>query len=80
MAALGINPDSILARLRSDHAGWIVLLDGRPVGFAMANRSKGELWVVAVLRECEGRGMGRELMRQAEAWALLPAGGEKMSI
>ena len=68
MAALGISHDSVLARLRSDHAGWIVLLDGKPVGFAMANRSNGELWVVAVRPECEGRGLGRELMRQAEAW------------
>jgi enterochelin esterase family protein len=68
LAALGISHDSVLARLRSDHAGWIALVDDKHVGFAMANRSNGELWVIAVLPECEGRGIGRELMRQAEAW------------
>lgn len=68
MTALGINHDSILARLRSDHAGWIAFLDGKPVGFAMANRSNGELWAMAVLSECEGHGIGRELMHQAESW------------
>lgn len=68
MAALGINHESVLNRLRSDHAGWIAFLDDKPAGFAMANCSHGELWVTAVLPECEGRGIGRELMRQAEAW------------
>jgi enterochelin esterase-like enzyme/GNAT superfamily N-acetyltransferase len=68
MAALGIHHESVVARLRSDHAGWIAFLEGKPAGFAMANRSNGELWVVAVLPECERHGMGRELMRQAEAW------------
>jgi enterochelin esterase-like enzyme/GNAT superfamily N-acetyltransferase len=68
MAALGISRDSILTRLRSDHAGWIVFLDGKPAGFAMANCNNGELWVVAVIPEWEDGGIGRELVRQAEAW------------
>jgi enterochelin esterase-like enzyme/ribosomal protein S18 acetylase RimI-like enzyme len=68
LAALGINQDSVLARLRTDHAGWIALVDGKPAGFAMANRGNGELWVIAVLAEYEGQGIGRELVRQAEAW------------
>jgi enterochelin esterase-like enzyme/ribosomal protein S18 acetylase RimI-like enzyme len=68
MAVLGINADSVLARLRSDHSGWVACLDGKPAGFAMANRSNGELWVVAVLPEGECHNIGNELMRQAEAW------------
>lgn len=68
MAALGIEPDSVLSRLRQDHAGWIALIEDKPVGFTMANRGSGELWAIAVLPEWEGRGIGRELMRQAEAW------------
>lgn len=68
MAALGINLDSVAARLRCDHAGWIAFSNDSPVGFAMANRSNGELWVIAVLMECARQGIGRELMRQAEAW------------
>jgi len=68
MASLGISHESVLTRLRSDHAGWIVLVDGKPVGFAMANHRNAELWVIAVLPGFEGQGFGRELMRQAEAW------------
>jgi len=38
------------------------------VGFSMADRSTGELWVIAVLPEFEGRGIGARLMRLAEDW------------
>jgi len=68
LAACGITPDSVRARLETDHSGWIAFNEERPVAFAMANSSNGELWVIAVLREFEGRGIGRELMKQAEAW------------
>lgn len=68
LEARGINESSVLNRLRTDHAGWIALDGDRAIGFAMANRSSGELWVIAVLPEYEGRGIGRQLMRQAEAW------------
>ncbi len=68
MAALGINHDSVVARLRNGHAGWIAFWEGEPVAFSIANQSNGELWVIAVLPKFEGQGIGRELMRQAEAW------------
>lgn len=65
---LGITSNTVRARLETDHAGWIAFAQNEPVGFAMGNRSNGELWVIAVLPEFEGQGIGRELMRQAEAW------------
>ena len=34
----------------------------------MADRSTGELWVIAVLPEFEGRAIGNTLMGQAEQW------------
>jgi len=68
LAALGIDAQNVRERLATDHAGWIALADATPVGFAMANRSTGELWVIAVLPEFEGQGIGRELLKQAEAW------------
>lgn len=68
LASLGINPASVAEQLRSSHAGWIALDDETPVAFAMANKETGELWVISVLPAYEGRGIGRELMRQAEGW------------
>lgn len=68
LAELGINPTSVAKQLRTSHAGWIALDNDEPVGFAMANKETGELWVISVLPKNEGQGIGRELMRQAEAW------------
>jgi enterochelin esterase-like enzyme/ribosomal protein S18 acetylase RimI-like enzyme len=68
LAAHGINPETVRRRLQTDHAGWIALADEQPVGFAMANRSNGELWVIAVLAKYEGQGIGKALIGQAEAW------------
>jgi GNAT superfamily N-acetyltransferase len=34
----------------------------------MADRATGELWVIAVLPDWEGRGIGRRLMALAETW------------
>ncbi|HXL27566.1 MAG TPA: GNAT family N-acetyltransferase [Chthoniobacterales bacterium] len=38
------------------------------VGFAMGNRETGEFWVIAVLPEFEGRGIGSKLLNLAESW------------
>lgn len=68
LEAMGINPESVLNHLKTDHAGWIALDDEKPIGFSMSNRSAGEMWVIAVLPEYEGKGVGKELLHQAEAW------------
>jgi len=65
---LGITPESVRARLATTFAGWLCGDGDRVVAFAMADRSTGELWVIAVLPEYEGRGIGGELMRRAEEW------------
>jgi len=60
--------DAPLDGLNDQQAGWAVCIDGEPVGFALADRAKGELLVIAVLPASIGKGLARELMRQAEAW------------
>jgi ribosomal protein S18 acetylase RimI-like enzyme len=78
LAALGITPVAVEDLLASGrHQGWVADVDGQPVGFAMGNRSTGELWVVAVLPEVEGRGIGRGLMLRVEVW-LLAAGWDRI--
>lgn len=68
LRALGITPDSVVAKLAASFKGWLCVDGGRVVAFCMADRATGELWVVAVLPGYEGRGIGNRLMSLAEAW------------
>jgi ribosomal protein S18 acetylase RimI-like enzyme len=68
LAAKGITPDSVTQMLRNSHRGWLCEVNGRAAGFAMGNKESGEMWVIAVLREFEGRGIGRRLLRLVEDW------------
>ena len=69
LRAVGITPDSVRAWLEGSTKGWLAELpSAEVVGFCMADRSSGELQVVAVLPGHEGRGIGGRLMTQAETW------------
>ena len=43
-------------------------VDGQVVGFAMGNIESGEMWVIAVLKEYECRGIGKQLLNRVEQW------------
>jgi len=66
--ALGITPQSVTQRLAASFKGWLCTSAGQVVGFSMADRATGELWVIAVLPQHEGRGIGGRLMMLAEEW------------
>lgn len=66
--ALGITEDSVKERLVTSHAGWLCEVDGRVVGFSMADKRTGEMWVIAVLPAFEGKGVGARLLHLAERW------------
>ena len=68
LTALGITPQSVTRMLAETHRGWVAECDERIVGFAMGNQQTGEMWVIAVLREFEGRGLGRALLGRVEDW------------
>jgi GNAT superfamily N-acetyltransferase len=68
LAALGITEESVRVRLRGSFKGWLCEQDQRVVGFAIGDRSTGELWVIAVLPEWIGRGIGSALLRRGEEW------------
>ncbi|MGF1655868.1 MAG: GNAT family N-acetyltransferase [Verrucomicrobiales bacterium] len=68
LAATVGNSHALGAGMKADWSGWVACRDGSPVGFAMADCGQGELLTVAVLPEFCGKGIGRELMKQAEAW------------
>lgn len=65
---LGITPQSVADSLAQTSHGWVCEAAGRIVGFSMADRATGELLVIAVLPEFEGKGVGGGLMALAEDW------------
>ena len=68
LARLGITVETLTDSLSVSHKGWLCADAGEVVGFAIGDRSTGELAVVAVLPEYEGRGIGGGLMDRVEAW------------
>ena len=68
LAALGITEASVRAGLDGSFKGWLCEADGRVVGFAMGDRSTGEMTVIAVLPEYIGRGIGSALLRSVQDW------------
>ncbi len=68
LTALGITEQTVLARLTSTFKGWLCQVEASVVGFSMADRATGELWVIAVLPEFERKGIGNRLMESAEEW------------
>ena len=68
LAALGITPASVREMNGASHRGWLCEEEGRVVGFAMGNGETGEMWVIALLPEVEGRGIGKRLLTLVEDW------------
>ena len=68
LAARGITEDAVRARLAGTFRGWLCEDGGRIVGFAMGDGGSGELEVIAVLPEYEGRGIGTRLLDLVETW------------
>jgi ribosomal protein S18 acetylase RimI-like enzyme len=67
LRALGITPESVARWLDSSTRGWLWESEAQQiVGFCMADRGSGELLVIALLPEVEGRGIGGQLMQHAE--------------
>ena len=48
--------------------GWVACVDDVPVAVSLACVVMGEVLALAVQPEFRGRRIGRELLRQAEAW------------
>ncbi|MEM9417738.1 MAG: GNAT family N-acetyltransferase [Planctomycetota bacterium] len=66
--AMGITHESVRAILGKTHRGWLCRDRDAVIGFAMGDKTNGEMWVIAVLNEYEGRGVGRDLLTRVEHW------------
>lgn len=68
LTAMGITHESVRNVLNDSHRGWLCEINSQVVGFAMGDRSNGEMWVIAVLSEFEGLGIGKQLLKLVEDW------------
>ena len=68
LAALGITETTVRQKLSTSYRGWLCKEDGKTVGFAIGDRSTGELWVIAVLPTHIRRGIGGALLEKVHDW------------
>jgi ribosomal protein S18 acetylase RimI-like enzyme len=68
LKSLGITEESVKARLEGSLKGWLYEVDNQVVGFAMGDGATGEMWVIAVLPEFVGKGIGSKLLIAVENW------------
>lgn len=68
MTSCGITHESVGEMMESTHRGWLCEIDSRVVGSAMGNKENREMWVIAILKECERQGIGKRLLRLVEDW------------
>jgi len=64
----GITKESTAELLRTTHRGWLSEADEKITGFAIGDGKTGELWVIAMLPEYEGKGIGSRLLHLVEDW------------
>jgi GNAT superfamily N-acetyltransferase len=66
---LGITPEAIAGDVASGRIkGWICSYDSDLVGFCNGDGETGEILVLAVLPEYEGRGIGSKLLAHVVGW------------
>lgn len=68
LATLGVTPASLAQMLQTDCRAWIAEVAGEAAGFSMANATENMIFALFVRPRFAGRGIGRALMEQTEAW------------
>ena len=63
--------------MSTSHRGWLAEKDGEVVGFTIGDKTSGEMWAIAVLKEYENQGIGKALMDLVEDW-LISEGCEEL--
>ena len=76
LASIGVTPRTVAEMLRTTARAWVAEVEGRAIGFSMADAAEGTVFAMFVRPGWEGRGAGRALMREAEAWLFGEGRGE----
>jgi GNAT superfamily N-acetyltransferase len=77
LAGIGITPSSIVEMLNTCCRAWIAEEEGQALAFSMADAEQGTVFAMFVRPDHERRGLGRQLMNQAEDW-LFDSGWEEI--
>jgi ribosomal protein S18 acetylase RimI-like enzyme len=72
-----LTPETLAVAMQVSVKGWVCEVDDQIVGFAMGDSKSGEMTVIAVLPEFEGRGIGRSLLAKVRTW-LFDSGHDKI--
>ncbi|VEB97563.1 putative acetyltransferase [Cedecea lapagei] len=68
MAEMGITPQTIADIIAESPCIWLADVDGQPAGFAMVTAEEACLFAMFVLPQFEGLGVGKLLLKKAEAF------------
>jgi ribosomal protein S18 acetylase RimI-like enzyme len=65
---MGITKEALAIKIQTDYKGWLCELNKRIIGFAMGQKTTGEMWVIAVLPNNINKGIGSILLSKVEEW------------
>lgn len=66
----GISYHSVKLKLQTTYKGWLCEINKKVVGFVIADKETGEIWVIAVLPEYINKGIGSTLLKLSEEWLI----------
>jgi GNAT superfamily N-acetyltransferase len=72
-----IQPQDYRSFLHERGRGWVAELEGRIVGFAIADATRANIWALFTDPAAEGRGIDRALHHEMVSW-LFAAGVERI--
>lgn len=64
-----IGPEEYREAIEDRGQGWVVIVDGEVVAFAVCRLQDGNVWALFVDPDHEGRGLGRQLLSTLVSWA-----------
>jgi GNAT superfamily N-acetyltransferase len=68
LESIGITDESMKAAIKGSHRGWLYEDNDEVCGFAMGDSENGEVTVMAMLPDYEGKGIGGKLLTKIENW------------
>lgn len=63
-----VTGETVLRAISEEGRGWVIMEDGRLLGFSIALRKPARIWALFVQPGEEGRGLGQRLLQEAVDW------------